>query len=1839
MGNKIFYIIDNFCPTALYDQAIIKNDAFYVIVNTYLIRNGDDFNECPAITDYINPATQAANYTWEYLPANTKAMQIAANEPDRVIPIPPPLNIRISFIFNGETIDNKLGFEFSSEGEKIDWIRQSNSSIVVRLTQSIAGINYFDYISYPQLVSYNKWFTALLTDVFRKKQNDISDSLEKEIWNCTWTGEDPVNFRESFIKKIETEQGNIPANKPLPLGIQHFYLARYCSFLTAKNTPSTSPFAPDPLKFGEEAMIHLSRIPSEAKAVLGADANYRRIICQLLSSEKDPANVIERLQFFYGTGERVRIKGDAGISIMVIKDIDTPQGLQLNPDKTVTDYKETNAYSLCGQVAAIPLTKVLDPSFENTFTIQAGSMSLISMLSNSDRKDYFDSVKAYIDNTNQNDHTKFQRTLTLPERYHINPTTTVPQEKTNYYPVNALLDHNFSPYAIRIDPDTFGTAIKLPEALLDNLLENPRVSYDKNNTFITLSPQRMLLREDDLFKKDGTNELKFISVENSIDIKKFIPAIIFSVKIKKVILPGLQKMIFKISRKASVSVDNTDPSAKEVVVELQALRKLLYGPNDILRKADFVFKIMKKDTDITLKDFWTDGKVDDDEMVEIYSDGLSGLFNQGNSETAKDTVEADLLIFPRQQMIAQQFQSGFNLLLHKDPAQKVFIALDKHYNFRFNTSVNGFSNAMKVELNESGFVKTGNRIEPLLYDYSNFNKFRISVKNGEELKLNTTDALIPICETGAGVIPQQFYYRSTHRFAEEVNAKENDDNQENRYKLYRLNVAPLVLKGKIENQYGFRLALEMNDLQFPFSNPIRNLGDLTTTAIVDDQVSTYPLLTYTISDNNDKLALTFNKRYLQKLLRQTGSTGAAQTTAYRTLYEAVFDALHNQCELIIELWNFNNTLHSLDAEVAAHPETSREWPSLMKHLEKQKTLTIPVDFQLVLQSFNQPSYKEFKEAINKYLDGINTLSITFNLTNAAEIKNTNLIRLGLLIRRSDNKTIRQQFPMGDPKSEDLKPFPLGDEDDTSTSFAFTRTEIARAALKSYLDNAVGNNTLFTSFSYVSTEWYDLNNPGNTTAEMRKNIKELLGETTSFIWRPHGLAPNKTDMLLYYVPYSFQPLRVHQELLDMKTTIGFTEYLLRILNYLAYPEKQKEDPTAFLVDIEVNNDQDTLFKTKLHVRDKILPAIAEKIAALLTYVDNRPDTFDDEHYRLVSVISKRIAAGLLKAFKSVLIEDPLKYITAKGFGVGLFSGVSAQHLNSRTALPADGEMRDLYMLQLIKDIRKPVPGSELKSNDITQINFKSFLEETAAGTTVTDRYFIETLEDALYDNEFQISEQKEAQSVPFQASQVRTAEDLLENQNRFNEQGVGKTGKLPVKHYCPDWVTQQNDKFYLLPSRTPPVTPVPYISSCVKVLKNSVDDWEELVVKPSGIISLNFSPHDPDVEFKSKGIAYNKQLDDIKKKFWSRWDIFINTYDFIIEPDEEAGIENDLFEFHFNDVNAVAAAVSVKTSDEKEITVSDIFKQFEHYVRKKKGDITSIPMNKLVPLDGTTGVIEDFLHKLIIPGSQTDNEIIADIRLRQLNSDKFEITFSSNFALKERVLSAEVFRVKDAPPDQRVKHVIRLKVLADPWSHYQCRLRVRRNMRDMDNDGRFDINPVFVMNSTFSTWVDYGIQSLHYDYLSSLEDATGWDPALKYLEPSALHYQAYKDLILTNKPIPFGNLLLQHLKNNDTLFAGTEMTKQARLFNSYIEQKIRPAAAQLFHPDKDVSIIREYKKRATDRFAKAGILKIAGNTIHQFEVTPDGMSSTEPILHCMWYSIEDPTKEVFSIALRLKLKQV
>ena len=1880
--STIFFVIDNFCPRPYYDTTQINNDSFYIVINTFLVA---DLPECQPLEQYMNPVVNSNTvYTWQYLASRQDVLNIIAQENKRLIPVPPPVTSHYSFAFNASNINNGTGFTYQKDEDKIDWLIKSNSFLLLDLVNPNKQLNYFNYINFEQLQTLNAGLIATLTQLLRKTE-PLTDPTEIEIAACNWTGEPDTDvFKKNFADKILNQQNAIPeANRStFPLGIDQFYLAKYCRLLRPKDLSHKSALVPEVLKFSMAALLKLRENEADIVLELGPEMNYRKILYNnifeeynsvLIESGKDEAlaNLSKRLQFFYGSGERLRVKKELRpASIMVIKDTDTPTGQETANGET---WIETNAYSLFGQVAEIPLTEATKPSFINSLQLIHDAENLLAIMDLPAKATYLQSISSYLHNIANNDFNKFNRNVSFLSKYDNYQTGVhdIIQEKCRYYPVNALLKDNH--YSIAIDAaNNFKTCIKIPESILDHLIETPRVSYDdsaqnRGANFISLHPQRQLLQKEDVFKDEATGGIKHIPIAEtegstpSISPEDFIPAIILSVQVKKNVLPQITQLTYKISRKAPVPLtpeNETNPELAGIIQEIKAFRDLLYqknGDKDILRTAEFIFKISKQKESATdrliipLNDARADGKVDDDELLEIYSDGLEALFN-GEPQT-KDTIDTDIIILPAGSK-NRIFEKGFNILLHPDENKAVLLALDHHYQFRFNVSVNGFSNALGINLSAPSFTASpdnpnGIDNEPLLVDFSNFNKLRVSVNNGSELKLNATDALLPVSEH-AEQQPFAMQYKVTHRFSEEVNNEMSDTNQENRFQLYKHAGEPYTLKAKIENQYAYRMNIFAGDVHLPYSNIIRNIAELALNVTNDkDVTSTISFLSYSLTTNGN-LKLTLNRDYLKNILddKNCKPKDGKNISVYRDLYECFFDMQRTQCGLMLELWNFDNSVNTIAPGDAAHPELSNQWPAILANLLLVSRDGVNIDTPQLLNGFDLSSFTAFSNAIKTYKDGGMEIGQEINLSQSLKdkIDNANLLRVGLLSERNPDTTINMQFPAG-PVADDTRPFPIPalKEMETDPNLSFLRPANAVTALQNYTEKISGRNRLYRSFGYINSEWY----AGSLDGPVRKNVKEILGETISMIWKPNKVAPNKTDMLLYYIPYSFKPLRVHPALTDLKTTIDFTEYLLRVLNWLAYPEKQKEDPDTFLINIEQTNDKDLLFDSKIAARKLLSESgIALSLANLVTHVDNRTVAPTDSHYLQVLRSTEKIQEDLGKVFESLLINEPLKYITAKGFGLGLFSNYKTSHLAGLNNLPEDGVLSDLYAFQLIKDIRKAsaVVTTDLTSNDhdLTTVTFKSMIE------TSGNRYFVEPLEDALFDNEFQITE-GDGFSLSFpgtkHALEARTGEDLLENIQLFDEQVQGKA-KLQVAHFCPDW-TFNKDKYYLLPSRKPPSTPVPYKSTVFQLLKNSSDqeEWEKLISATKEDIEVDFGSKTGKAKFKSTGnVATSKDTDDLRKNIYQkRWDIFVNIYDFIIEPDEEGEIGNDLFEIMIEDQNKTTDAKrqpNLDPTDLTDIPTEGLFKQYQYYVRKDevlKPD--AIPLTTLLSPNGQpAGRLEILLKELIQANTVTEG-LTANYTLHQSTSDEktFILQHTTDGSVVNRIFSAEVFRCF-SQSGVTIKYLIRLKVLADPWVHYHLRLRVRRNMRDIGMDGKFDINPVFIINSDFSPWIDYGIQKLSYNYLLNPDASSALPPELKYLEPDNMTIAQYLKLLDSEtESFNFGEVILKHIKQYQILFDLNEVTKDNRGISAYIEENVRSAAPQLFHREKTLPEIIKYIKATTDAFTKGGIDYTLYKDIGTFNVPFKSMRSYEPVIHFSWRHEHQVEKEIFSIAWKLKLK--
>ncbi|MER8899588.1 hypothetical protein [Mesorhizobium sp. M0676] len=228
------------------------------------------------------------------------------------------------------------------------------------------------------------------------------------------------------------------------------------------------------------------------------------------------------------------------------------------------------------------------------------------------------------------------------------------------------------------------------------------------------------------------------------------------------------------------------------------------------------------------------------------------------------------------------------------------------------------------------------------------------------------------------------------------------------------------------------------------------------------------------------------------------------------------------------------------------------------------------------------------------------------------------------------------------------------------------------------------------------------------------------------------------------------------------------------------------------------------------------ALLPDVAALVTYVHNDdPASGTDALFEHVKDLSAELAGHLSMTLKSLLITTPGLFATTKGFGVAIFE--------------PDSCTQRLYSLQLRKQIH-PAPAPGETASDPSRFDVDRFLFPLFHNA-VAGRYVVDILDDARYDDEFEIDGSVFDPPRPLWTrggpgvvlgsggaklrqrgdAQARSGEDVIEQHNRFDD-GLAPARQIEadVVHWNPNWtepVAPNTRRFYLLPSRRRPATPV------------------------------------------------------------------------------------------------------------------------------------------------------------------------------------------------------------------------------------------------------------------------------------------------------------------------------------------------------------------------------------------------------------------------------------------------
>jgi hypothetical protein len=1781
MNTKILYSIDCFCPKPYFT---LPNGQFYFVLQFFLLNQ--DLGDVPALLDNI-------------LAGNIELAQLQPADQDLIF-LPPPPNAALDLQYMGQSIAINKGFIFPSLAAKIEWIKDNYSFLTITPLKDFPV-----YLSDDQLSQLKNWLIGQATLFYNSTDNTGDARKIQDLFK-------PLGSLEQVVAKIKAIDNTVPG----------FKLAKDYLELPLADEGNKQP----EFKFTQAALDKLKGNEADAKHFVNDEENFRAILYQTVKKEISQrgvgtgASVLkERMNFYFGMGERLRVDIPDGPSVMKIIDEDEKNigGVIAGTSKIIT-----NNYSLCGMVFSLPVTQLTDTA---TVRLQVTDIPSGSVLLSTNLPDLTESVKFFHRNVDAVTAENFQLDAVLHDEPERGPTIIADAALASYIPKQMQL--RSSNRSIQLDIKTFHFFYVEP-ALLDALSSARRMNVTGEDRFLDFTPQRLFIRGQEVFKNDVTDFKDF----TELDVFGLLRAIELDVTIQQTFLPQKDNFVCKLFKKADTGQADEERATVFNLLRDEAFPTGTDRPdNDIillLRVAgqnDFSpISVFYKTMDDGQSFGW-----DADELIECYFESQAIDFSKGS-------VQAELLIALKSQLDAPAgtrppvdkfFRHGFNTLLSTNPDEQKFLALDHVYEFKFNRSVNALKSIVRLGISTKNYTPPfpAPGADPLLIDFSNFNKLRLFLKDstGKNLLLNNADALVPFAETPPGTMAQNLdmncFYQLTHRFDNEV-ASENKDNEEqvlnikaeeNIYTLYSASSRDFTLSGKGENLYAYRKNAGQSTVRLPYSQPLKNLAE----AVVhekndtgEQKVNWQGMLEYqfTVNATGQQVhRLAFNKTYFDiskaPLPGAPADNEGKKVARYRNIYQNILDAYNSTLTVVAETWVFDNLLQKtnpIQAADAGHPEKSDQHPSVMNNLRLAKADKKPLsqaDKDLLFKGLTGiGSFQEFRDLIDLHDFAGNTLTI--DLGNLTQPEFT-VVRVGLQIDRADGDTVNFHFDGKPITSGMILPTEPGKNDQgiQQSPDKYERFDKAAAALTSNLEKKDDNVLYHKRAHLISSEH---------RSSAKKYVANIFGETMPYALicpQVQAARPN----VLYYIPYGFRSLKVPSDFDNSGNTyLDFIEYVIRIIDYLAYPEFATCDVRQFLIDIPEEMNKQKLFKNKAAIR-RLNAKLAASLAALITFVDNRPLNSQDLNYSKVierNATDPQLQSSIESVVSSILTENPLTYLDCKAIGIGLF----------------DQLQQDLYLLETRKMISN-TNTDEHQSEEQSAVNFKGFFK------TAKNTFFAEVLQNAIYDNEFEIRDLPSG--LP--AVKAKKLLDVVE--------GDEYTAQIRIPHFCPDWTLQQpgelKKEFYLLPSRKAPVIPVPVVPE-VHLIKRTFEagdmEWKHLVKdKISGTIMVRVGKEE--IPFQSKQDLM-PALIDLDVEGFSQNDQFLSTYDFVLQKDEEHEFNNDSYEIEVventeSEVNSQTDADN--TTKRQKYALQE---QFERFVLKKESTanitwdsvITELDeiIGGLLPQDGSEDpASSNPVYRLSFSG--VPGSLQAHLRL----GDRGKVNLQPH-----RVIAAEIF--EPVNPDNKQLLMVRIKVFATPWTKCRLRLRVRRNMRDLDGDKRFDINPALVINSPWSSWIDYNWQYLSFDYLDMLRtqlDSTMPQPVelpevLRKLRTTET-YASYRQKIRAGEPIKLGdNIISAH-----NLQVGEVI--ENRRFLCLIYELSGANGLNIYSGAKtDAHIIQEHLEKLNFN----GKAWLEGTDLTQLDQLPSNINSFEPVYDIIWYSDRDGGVPVFGLKLKLTL---
>jgi len=755
-----------------------------------------------------------------------------------------------------------------------------------------------------------------------------------------------------------------------------------------------------------------------------------------------------------------------------------------------------------------------------------------------------------------------------------------------------------------------------------------------------------------------------------------------------------------------------------------------------------------------------------------------------------------------------------------------------------------------------------------------------------------------------------FSYWIGHQFTEEIvgnildeelNGQDDEAAKElGRYVLYCHAGKDWLLEGHIENVYNHRVGVEPMPISLGLSTDIKHIASLSSqegqkkNALDGEDITVFDkriAVRYCVNideNDNESLSIELDKEYAKWVLAEYNNIDEdnkedRQPGRIRAFYEALADMQHcldnadysqededaaGWVKLALERWNFDNTKNITSAGDIT-PMQERSLPSVVPNLRCVGRAELNVNKESVAGwlSLIKDSFANFIQnlevAVNNETETLAPWqTISFPVTSAdwnwsfgkvdSLVDTTNLVRLGISLRRADKTIVDASFGKAEPillrqnakEKEDQLPGPGSDTDIGRDKREILKKD-AQKATKNYLcgrgtsSSLNDGSNLHKSFLWLTSKQCVqqvtalCQMDGNADMNPNTRRQRIFGSITEIAHFPVGQRLRvDTEVKLYYVLYALRPIQRHPFFRDARTTQEFLEYLTQLMGDLVTGKHTKLvefEEEEFASNIAMNHKRDieryagnlaNILANQFLARvDDVTQLPEPEKTQRLNRIDNDPCLSDSEKHelkecaiqefniykhvnKLADDLENDTDEGSLVALKSLFTRDPNAANWAKGFAIGIFEPETFSDRLYR--------LRIKKSIQLIKISGSGIEQVGSETHEAKPVGFDAILKSASSAHTIKPlRYFTEALADSVFQHNFRIDNDKGD-------ARAQTAEDVIEGTNSLDapESCEDRDIRLNVVHYNPEWkasllLVNRTERYerYLLPSRDAPEAPV------------------------------------------------------------------------------------------------------------------------------------------------------------------------------------------------------------------------------------------------------------------------------------------------------------------------------------------------------------------------------------------------------------------------------------------------